>query len=155
MRKKQESAENTVCSGKATASQPESGWEAKWAVMLRKARICSEKFQFPIEGKLTSGMVNELREAILPAIVRAREIEIEIDLLQVSEIDFAGLLLMVETKLKALEHGKTLRFIRYSRAVVEILAKSELADFFSAPGFGQENPHHPPTQEPNASAKQE
>jgi anti-anti-sigma regulatory factor len=155
MRKKQEGIQKTACLGKDAAPQPETGWEVKWAAMLRKAKICSEKFQFPIEGMVTSGMVNELREAILPAIVRAHEIEIEIDLLHVSEIDFAGLLLMVETKLTALAHGKTLRFIRYSRPVVEILAKSDLTDFFSAPRFGRENLRRPPGQEPNASTEQE
>ena len=104
--------------------------------MLRKAGFRSEIFQIPIEGKVTSCMVGELREAILPVIVQAHEIEI--DLLQVAEIDFAGLLLMVETKLTATSQGKALNFIRYSRPVAEILGMSGLTEFFCAPRFNKE-----------------
>jgi anti-anti-sigma regulatory factor len=103
--------------------------------MSHKARFCNEIFQLPIEGRVTRFMVRELREAILPVIVFADEIKIEIDLLQVSEIDFPGLLLLVETKLTAISLGKTVRFIRYSTPVAEILGRSGLTDFFSVPQF--------------------
>jgi anti-anti-sigma regulatory factor len=83
-------------------------------------------------------MVGELREAILPVIVLAEEIEIEIDLLRVCEIDFPGLLLLVETKLTAISLGKTLRFIRYSTPVAEILGMSGLTEFFSIQRFDKE-----------------
>lgn len=107
--------------------------------MSYKAEICNVIFQLPIEGKVTRFMVGELREAILPVIIHADEIEIEIDLLHVTEIDFSGLLLLVETKLTAISNGKTLRFIRYSKPVAEILGISGLTDFFSIRKFNKES----------------
>lgn len=107
--------------------------------MSHKAGIYNEMFQLPIEGKVTSTMVGELWEAIMPAIIHAEEVEIEIDLLHVTEIDFAGLLLMVEMKLTAISYGKSLRFIRYSTPVAEILGLSDLTDFFSVPRFSKES----------------
>jgi hypothetical protein len=107
--------------------------------MSHKAGNCKETFRFPIEGRVTRFMVGELREAILPVIVLADEIEIEMDLLHVTEIDFAGLLLLVETKLTAMSLGKTVRFIRYSTPVAEIVWISGLMDFFSVPQFNRES----------------
>ncbi len=107
--------------------------------MSHKAGVCNELFQFSIESKITSFMVGELREAILPVIAYADEMEIEIDLLHVDEIDFEGLLLMVEIKLSALSQGKALRFVRHSRAVAEILWISGLIEFFSTPRFCRES----------------
>jgi anti-anti-sigma regulatory factor len=141
-----------ICSSKATA-KPVTGWEVRWVVMSHKPGICSEKFQFPIEGKVTSLMLGELREAILSVIDRADEIEL--DLLHVAEIDFAGLLLMVETKLTAISRGKTLRFIAYSKPVAEILGKSGLTDFFSIPQFSKENILQKLGQIPDYLGKQE
>lgn len=107
--------------------------------MSHKAGSCNELFQLPIEGRVTRFMAGELREAILPVIVLAEEIEIEIDLLHVTEIDYVGLLLLVETKLTAISLGKTLRFIGYSTPVVEILGISGLTDFFSVRQFDRDN----------------
>ena len=98
-------------------------------------------------------MLGELREAILSVIDRADEIEL--DLLHVAEIDFAGLLLMVETKLTAISRGKTLRFIAYSKPVAEILGKSGLTDFFSIPQFSKENILQKLGQIPDYLGKQE
>lgn len=84
-------------------------------------------------------MVGELREAILPVVVLADEIEIEIDLLHVTEIDFGGLSFLVEMKLTAISLGKTLRFIGYSKQIAEILGISGLTDFFSVQQFNKES----------------
>jgi anti-sigma B factor antagonist len=108
--------------------------------MARKIEISGEVFQFSVEGEVTSCMVGELREAIFPAITHDQEIEteIEIDLSRVSEIDFAGLLLMLEIKLTASARGKALRFIGHSKPVTEIMKLSGLADFFGASHFYRE-----------------
>ena len=66
----------------------------------RKVKTSDEVSCFSIEGKLTASMVDELREAILPVIVRLQAIEI--DLSRVSEIDLAGLRLMVDVRFEAL-----------------------------------------------------
>lgn len=101
--------------------------------MLRKVRTGCEVFRFSIEGKVTHSMVGELKEAILPVISRSQAIQI--DLSTISEIDFAGLLLMVDAKLTAIERGKALRFTGHSRPVIEILEISGLESFFDASGY--------------------
>lgn len=87
-------------------------------------------FRFSIEGKMTDAMVGELGEAIRPAIAAAEKIEI--DLSQVSEIDFAGLRLMVDAKLDALGMNKRLCFIGHSKPVVEIAESYGMRDFLDA-----------------------
>lgn len=79
---------------------------------------------------MTASMVGELGEAIRPAIAAAEKIEI--DLSRVSEIDFAGLRLMVEAKLDAIEMDKRLRFTGHSEPVVEILRSYEMGGFLDA-----------------------
>jgi anti-anti-sigma regulatory factor len=99
--------------------------------------------------------VRELREAILPVIVLAEEIEIEIDLLNVKEIDFAGLLMLVEIKLTAISLDKTVRFIRYSQPIAEILGKSGLTEFFSIQRLDKEIILHKLGQIPDYLSEQE
>ncbi len=105
--------------------------------MADKIETGGEVFRLSVEGAVTSHMVGELREAIFPAITRDQEVEteIEIDLSRVSEIDLAGLLLMLELKLAASSCGKALRFIEHSRPVAEIMRLSGLADFFGVSHF--------------------
>ena len=126
------------CLFKYAAVKSVTGRKARWIVMSQKAENSNEIFRFPIEGRVTKLMGGELREAILPVVVLAEEIEIEIDLLRVTEIDFGGLSFLVEMKLTAMSLGKTLRFIRYSTPVAEILGISGLTEFFSFQRFNKE-----------------
>jgi anti-anti-sigma regulatory factor len=126
------------CLFKYAAVKAVTGRKAGWIVMSQTAENSNEIFRFPIEGRVTKLMVGELREAILPVVVLAEEIEIEIDLLRVTEIDFGGLSFLVEMKLTAMSLGKTLRFIRYSTPVAEILGISGLTEFFSFQRFNKE-----------------
>ena len=126
------------CLFKYAAVKAVTGRKAGWIVMSQKAENSNEIFRFPIEGRVTRFMVGELREAILPVVVLADEIEMEIDLLHVTEIDFGGLSFLVEMKLTAMSLGKTLRFIRYSTPVAEILGISGLTEFFSVQRFNKE-----------------
>ncbi len=96
--------------------------------MLRMVKTGCEVFRFSIEGKVTQSMVDELKEAILPVISRSQEIQI--DLSTISEIDFAGLSLMVDAKLTAIERGKSMHFTGHSEPVIEILEISGLKGFF-------------------------
>lgn len=91
--------------------------------MARTTRTDWETFRFPIEGKMTASVVEELRDAILPLLGCFQVIEI--DLSQVSEFDEAGLLLMMDAKLEAVVRNRTLRFIDHSKPVIdEILASA-------------------------------
>ena len=91
----------------------------------------AEIFRFAIEGELTIFMAAELREAILPVIARHREIEI--DLSQVTEIDGAGLSLMISIKREARNQNTALRFVGHSGAVTEAVDICDLPTFFGDP----------------------
>lgn len=88
-------------------------------------------FRLAIEGEMTVPLVEELKEAILPVI--AQSWEIEIDLSRVSEVDCAGLLLMMAVKLEAIKRGRELYFIRHSEPVREMLGLWGLGRLFNAP----------------------
>lgn len=100
--------------------------------MAHKVEADNGVFQFSIEGKMTSCMIDELQEAILPVIGRSREIEI--DLSQVSEIDLAGLRLMVDAKLEAISLNRTLRFTGHSKPVADIMGMCNLGGFLGIAG---------------------
>jgi anti-anti-sigma factor len=92
------------------------------------ARKSKQVMQFPIEGEMTIFMVQELREAIMPAI--AQNDEVEIDLTSVTDIDAAGLQLMVAVKLEAILRGKTLRYVGHSKPVLDMIDLCDLGSFF-------------------------
>ena len=87
--------------------------------------------KFTIAGELTIFRTAELKELILPVIDEHKEIEI--DLSQVSEIDGAGLLLMISTKLEAWQQNKALRYVGHSGAVTEAVDICNLSNFFGDP----------------------
>ncbi len=60
-----------------------------------------------------------VREQLLCALSDADEVEV--DLAQVTDLDSAGVQLMVAAKREAADHGKTLRFVSHSTAVIAIL----------------------------------
>ncbi|GEM_PF-2559719 len=88
-------------------------------------------FKLSIEGDMTIPLVEELEEAILPVIGKCRQIEI--DLSQVSEIDRAGLLLMVVLKLEAFTQNVGLYFTGHSEPVMEMLDLCDLGRLLDAP----------------------
>lgn len=88
-------------------------------------------FKLAIEGEMTIFRAQELKELILPGIEGNEEIEI--DLSQVTEIDGAGLLLMISIKLEVQQRGKRLRFVGHSGAVTEAVDICDLPTFFGDP----------------------
>lgn len=56
--------------------------------------------------------------------------ELEINLSQVSEMDGAGLQLLILIKREAADAGKTLSFVMHSKPVVDILELSKLTAIF-------------------------
>lgn len=73
------------------------------------------------------------KERLIDAIHRAQGTEIEIDLSEVSEIDTAGLQLMVMAKRLAAEHGKAVLFAGHSSAVLQLLDLCGMSGFFGDP----------------------
>lgn len=84
--------------------------------------------QFALAGEMTIYRAAELKAAMLPEIERAQEVGI--DLSRVSEIDSAGLQLMVAAKLEAIRRGKELHFTGHSKAVTDMLDLCGLGGFF-------------------------
>lgn len=99
--------------------------------MAGRKRSESGHCRYAIEGEMTIYRAVELKQELLDKIVQHEEIEV--DLSQVTEIDSAGLQLMVLAKLEAAVHDKRLRFDGHSAAVMEILDLSDLAGFFGDP----------------------
>ncbi len=84
--------------------------------------------QFAIAGEMTIFRAAELKAAMLAEIAQAQEIEI--DLSRVTEIDSAGVQLMVAAKLEAILRGKELRFSGHSKPVTDMLDLCDLGSFF-------------------------
>ena len=84
-----------------------------------------------IDGEMTIYRAIELKSLLMEKITHHQEIEV--DLSAVSEIDTAGLQLMVLAKMEAANRRKQLRFDGHSRAVMDILDLADLAGFFGDP----------------------
>ena len=59
--------------------------------------------------------------------------EVDVDLSDVTEIDTAGLQLMLLAKREAADAGKQLRFLRHSDAVLDLIDLCDLAGHFGDP----------------------
>ncbi len=86
------------------------------------ARLC-------LDGEMTVASAATLREALLAALPGMPG-DVEVDLSGVSEIDTAGLQLMLQLKRKC---GARLRLVNHSPAVLQILDLSNLAAQFGDP----------------------
>jgi anti-anti-sigma factor len=91
-----------------------------------------------VDGEMTIFNAQELKAALLAPLVEHDDIEI--DLSTVSEIDSAGLQIMVLLKLEALTRSKMLRFTGHSLAVREIIDLCDLGAFFGDPVVIQSQP---------------
>jgi anti-sigma B factor antagonist len=84
-----------------------------------------------IEGEMTIGIAAEMHNELTTSLACCEEIEIS--LAGVSEIDSAGLQLMVAAKREAMSKNKTLRFVGHSQAVLDVLDLCDLAGYFGDP----------------------
>ncbi|UCV05028.1 lipid asymmetry maintenance protein MlaB [Dechloromonas denitrificans] len=86
-----------------------------------------------IAGEFTIFTASTLKEQILQTIRQAEMTEVEIDLSNVTEIDSAGLQLMILAKIEALGRGKNIHFTRHSDPVLDLIDLCDLAGFFGDP----------------------
>ena len=86
-----------------------------------------------IAGEFTIFTAAMLKQDLLEAISQTAAAEIDIDLSEVSEIDSAGLQLMVMAKREAAACGKNVRFVRHSDPVLDLIDLCDLSGFFGDP----------------------
>lgn len=84
-----------------------------------------------IEGDMTIYTAAEMKAELMTHI--AQPCELEIDLSEVSEMDSAGLQILILVKREAERHGTSLRLTGHSRAVLDVLDMCNLASYFGDP----------------------
>ena len=84
-----------------------------------------------IEGEMTIYRAEELKQALLAAVERAAVLEI--DLSAVTELDSAGVQLLMLAKESARARGAELRLAAHSPAVMEVFELIELGPYFGDP----------------------
>jgi anti-sigma B factor antagonist len=84
-----------------------------------------------IQGELSIFTAADLRQQLLDAIQAGQEVEV--DLSQVSEIDSAGMQLMVAAKREASGRNQLLHFTGHSQAVFEALELCNLSGHLGDP----------------------
>lgn len=84
-----------------------------------------------LSGELTIYHANAMKQEM--SALLARVDELEMDLTAVSEIDTAGLQVLMAVKNEALAKNKQLILTRHSQAVVDLLGISNLIGFFGDP----------------------
>ncbi|MBI3772618.1 MAG: STAS domain-containing protein [Gammaproteobacteria bacterium] len=86
--------------------------------------------QIRIEGEMTIYTALELKNNLMPV---NHSHETEIDLSGVTEIDTAGLQLLMFIRREARKHKSTLRLTAHSPAVIEVIDVCNLASYFGDP----------------------
>lgn len=84
-----------------------------------------------LEGEMTIFTALDVKERLLAPLSRCRQIDV--DLSRVSEMDSAGLQLMILAKREANAMGKEIRFVAHSPAVVDVLEMCRLTGYFGDP----------------------
>ena len=86
-----------------------------------------------IAGEFTIYTANDLKARLLETIASAKAANIDIDLSEVTEIDSAGLQLMVMAKREAADCGKNVRFCNHCAPVLDVIDLCDLTGFFGDP----------------------
>ena len=89
-------------------------------------------FRTAVEGELTIFTALAVKEQLLSAFAGEGG-EVEVDLSQVTEVDSAGVQLLVAAKKESLRRGRQLRFCGHSPAVLDVLDLCDLSGFFGDP----------------------
>lgn len=83
------------------------------------------------EGELTIYTASDTKNLLVEALAKHREIEI--DLSQVTEIDTAGMQLLILAKKEATRNQLQVRFTDHSPAVIDAMELLDLTGFFGDP----------------------
>ncbi|MBA4068768.1 MAG: anti-sigma factor antagonist [Acinetobacter sp.] len=105
--------------------------------MTINLNVENDNCKLAIEGEMTIFVAAEFLSAIQEPV--QKNLNMEIDLSQVTEIDSAGLQLMIFVKKKSVLHAFDLHFVNHSKPVQEILELTDLGSFFGDPIVLQTN----------------
>jgi anti-anti-sigma factor len=86
-----------------------------------------------VNGEMTIYTAAEVREKLLVPIANCRDTEIEVDLANVTDMDTAGQQLLIAAKIASVARRNSLRLVRHSPAVLEVLDLYGLGRFFGDP----------------------
>lgn len=84
-----------------------------------------------LEGEMTIYAVHQIKEALMGAVEHDREVDI--DLAAITEIDSAGIQLLVLAKREAAAREKRLSLVEHSPAAVEAIELLNLSGYFGDP----------------------
>jgi anti-sigma B factor antagonist len=84
-----------------------------------------------LDGEMTIYTAADLKARLLNALAEGEELEV--DLSGVSELDSAGLQIMVLLKREAGDQSKRVRFVDHSQAVLDVLDLTDLGSVFGDP----------------------
>ena len=84
-----------------------------------------------LEGEMTIFTATDIKERLLAPLPHCRQVDV--DLSRVSEMDSAGLQLMLLAKREATAQGKDIRFVAHSPAVLDVLELCQLTGYFGDP----------------------
>lgn len=87
--------------------------------------------QLVIQNEMTIYTVLEQRDTLLPYLEENKELQL--DLADVTEIDSAGMQLLIMLKQQAIRINNQFSLVHHSQAVVEVLELLNLASFFGDP----------------------
>lgn len=91
----------------------------------------AETFEFCIEGEMTIYQAEQLKAALLETLEKSSVLEINLS--GVTEIDTAGVQLLMLAKETARAAQKELRLTAHSEAVVEVFELIDLVPYFGDP----------------------
>lgn len=84
-----------------------------------------------LEGELTIYTAMDTKQRLMKPLASCQQLEV--DLSQVSEMDSAGVQLMLLAKREANAQGKDLRFVGHSTIVADVLELYQLTGYFGDP----------------------
>ena len=87
--------------------------------------------QFRVDGDLNIYTAADTKASLMPLLAQCPELEI--DLSQVSEMDSAGLQLLILAKRECADRNGSLHLVGHSPAVLEVLDMCNMTPFFGDP----------------------
>lgn len=87
--------------------------------------------QLRVDGEMTIYTAADTKARLMPLLAQCPELQI--DLSQVSEMDSAGLQLLILAKRECAQRNGTLRLVGHSPAVLEVLDLCNMTSFFGDP----------------------